>query len=70
MSEASTFYNSLQGYSDDTESVLELYKASRVNVSKDEIILEKIEYWAGNLLAEKLCPDVLHRVPFFEEVLA
>jgi hypothetical protein len=49
---------------------LELYKASRVNVSKDEIILEKIEYWAGNLLAEKLCPDVLHRVPFFEEVLA
>lgn len=68
MSEASAFYNSLQGYSDDTESLLELYKASRVNVSKDEIILEKIEYWAGNLLLEKLCPDVLHRVPFFEEV--
>ncbi|KAM0909231.1 hypothetical protein ACQ4PT_014946 [Festuca glaucescens] len=68
MSEASTFHNSLQGYSDDTGSLLELYKASRVSVSKDETILENIEDWSGNLLAEKLCPDVVHRVPIFGEV--
>ncbi|XP_051222832.1 ent-kaur-16-ene synthase, chloroplastic isoform X3 [Lolium perenne] len=68
MSEASSFCNSLQGYSDDTRSLLELYKASRVSVSKDEMILENIEEWSGNLLAEKLCPDVLHRTPIFEEV--
>jgi ent-kaurene synthase len=70
MSEASTFSNSLQGYLDDTKSLLELYKASRVGVSKDEIILEIIEYWSGNLLAEKLCPNVLHTAPIFAEVIA
>ncbi|XBJ05170.1 hypothetical protein VPH35_024003 [Triticum aestivum] len=68
VAEASTFNNSLQGYLDDTKSLLELYKASRVSVSKKELILDNIGYWSGSLLLEKLCSDRVHREPMFEEV--
>uniref|UniRef100_A0ACD5ZR41 Uncharacterized protein n=1 Tax=Avena sativa TaxID=4498 RepID=A0ACD5ZR41_AVESA len=68
VAEASTFCNSLQGYLDDTKSLLELYKASIVSLSKDEMILENIESWSGNLLKEKLYSDVVHRMPKFGKV--
>ncbi|XP_044318500.1 ent-kaur-16-ene synthase, chloroplastic-like [Triticum aestivum] len=60
--EASTFHNSLQGYLSDTKSIMELYKASRVSVSENELILDNISYWSGKLLKENIVhPDVQSR---------
>ncbi|XP_062196251.1 9-beta-pimara-7,15-diene synthase, chloroplastic-like isoform X2 [Phragmites australis] len=68
VAEASTFHNSLEGYLDDTKSLLELYKASKVSLSENEPILEKIGCWSGSLLNEKLCSDAMQRIPIFGEV--
>ncbi|GJN12787.1 hypothetical protein PR202_ga31098 [Eleusine coracana subsp. coracana] len=43
VAEASAFSNSVEGYMDDTETILELYKASEVSLSGNEPILEKVE---------------------------
>ncbi|XP_044967652.1 ent-kaur-16-ene synthase, chloroplastic isoform X2 [Hordeum vulgare subsp. vulgare] len=53
----STFHHSLHGYLNDTKSILELYKASKVSVSENEFILDNIGYWSGKLLTEKLFSD-------------
>ncbi|KAM3390515.1 hypothetical protein ACQJBY_012235 [Aegilops geniculata] len=68
VAEASTFCNSLQGYLDDTKSLLELYKASRVSLSENELILDNIGCWSGGLLLKKLCSGGVHREPIFGEV--
>ena len=42
--DASTFHNSLQGYLNDTKSILELYKASKVSLSENKFSLDNIGY--------------------------
>lgn len=54
---ASTFHNSLHGYLNDRKSILELYKASKVSLSENDLILDNIGYWSGSLLTQKLCSD-------------
>ena len=66
--EASTFHNSLQGYLNDTKSILELYKASTVSVEENEFILDNIRHWSSNLLREKLIHDGVQSRPVFAEV--
>jgi len=68
LAEASSFHNSLQGYLNDTKSVLELYKASKVSVSEHELILDDIGYWSANLLSEKLCSEGVQGLPIFGEM--
>ncbi|XP_044968830.1 ent-kaur-16-ene synthase, chloroplastic-like [Hordeum vulgare subsp. vulgare] len=55
--EAFIFNNSLEGYLNDTKSILELYKASRVSLSENEFVLNNISCWSRNLLREKLFHD-------------
>uniref|UniRef100_A0ACD5Z095 Uncharacterized protein n=1 Tax=Avena sativa TaxID=4498 RepID=A0ACD5Z095_AVESA len=61
VAEASVFHNSLQGYLNDTKSILELYKASKVTISDDELILDNIGSWSGSLLTQKLFSDGVPR---------
>jgi ent-kaurene synthase len=68
--ELSNFRNSLQGYLNDTKSILELYKASKVSVSENEFLLDSMGYWSGSLLMEKLLSDGGETRPIFGEVLA
>ncbi|KAF6998482.1 hypothetical protein CFC21_014599 [Triticum aestivum] len=68
VAEASTFHCSLEGYLNHTKSLLELYKASKVCLSENELILENISNWSGHLLAEKLRCDGTQRMPIFGEV--
>ncbi|KAF7066612.1 hypothetical protein CFC21_072565 [Triticum aestivum] len=67
----STFHNSIHGYLNDTKSILELYKASKVSVSENEFILDNIGYWSGRLLTEKLFSDRVEyalKFPFYATV--
>uniref|UniRef100_R7WDL9 Ent-kaur-16-ene synthase, chloroplastic n=1 Tax=Aegilops tauschii TaxID=37682 RepID=R7WDL9_AEGTA len=66
--EASTFHNSLQGYLSDTKSIMELYKASGVSVSENELTLDNISYWSGNLLREKIFHDDVQSRSILAEV--
>nr|BAL41689.1 ent-kaurene synthase like 2 [Triticum aestivum] len=66
--DASTFHNSLQGYLNDTKSILELYKASKVSVSENEFSLDNIGYWSGRLLTEKLLSERVQTTAIFQEV--
>ncbi|XP_051218982.1 ent-kaur-16-ene synthase, chloroplastic-like isoform X2 [Lolium perenne] len=66
--ELSNFRNSLQGYLNDTKSILELYKASKVSVSENEFLLDSMGYWSGSLLMEKLLSDGGETRPIFGEV--
>ncbi|CAM0902673.1 unnamed protein product [Alopecurus aequalis] len=66
--EASDFHSSLQGYLNDTKSLLELYKASIVSISKEERILDSIGHWSSRLLREKMCSNEVHKVSILEEV--
>ena len=68
--EASTFHNSLQGYLSDTESIMELYKASKVSVSENDLVLDNTSHWSGSLLTEKMLSDGVQTRPIFGEVLA
>ncbi|TVU15793.1 hypothetical protein EJB05_39331, partial [Eragrostis curvula] len=68
VAEASTFHDSLQGYLDDTKTVLELYKASKVSLSENDVILDNIGYWSGNLLKDKMCSKAMDdalKFPFY-----
>jgi len=66
VAEASTFCDSLQGYLNDTKSLLELYKASKVSLSGNDLILDSIGSWSGNLLKDKLCSTRVQKTPIFE----
>lgn len=68
VAEASTFRDSLQGYLNDTKSTLELYKASKVSIAENELILDNIGSWSGSLLKEKLCSNGVQRTPVFQEM--
>lgn len=52
----------------DTVSLLELYKASQVSISEDELILDSIGSWTGCLLKEQLSSSPVQRTPLFREV--
>jgi len=68
VAKASTFHDTLQGYLNDTKSLLELYKASKVRLSENELTIENICYWSGCLLTEKLNSDEMQNLPIFGEV--
>ncbi|TVU42425.1 hypothetical protein EJB05_08829, partial [Eragrostis curvula] len=68
VAEASSFYKSIEGYLNDTKTLLELYKASKLSLSANESILEKIGCWSGSLLNEKLYSDPMQRIPYLGEV--
>ncbi|KAB8096892.1 ent-kaurene synthase-like 2 [Oryza sativa Japonica Group] len=67
-SEPSSFHNSLQGYLNDTRSLLELHKASKVSIAEKEVILDNIGSWTGCLLKEQLLSSAMKRNPLSEEV--
>lgn len=66
---ASTFHDSLQGYLNDTKSLLELYKTSKVTLSENDLILDRIGSWSGNLLKDKMCCSRVQKDSIFGEVL-
>ncbi|KAL5214151.1 hypothetical protein ABZP36_003303 [Zizania latifolia] len=68
VAEASGFRESLQGYLNDKKSTLELYKASEVSISENELILHNIGSWSGNLLKESVCSNGVQKAPIFEEI--
>ncbi|CAL4994541.1 unnamed protein product [Urochloa decumbens] len=53
-SEESSFHESVAGHLNDTEALLELYKASQIKILEDELILEKIRSWSAELLKQQL----------------
>jgi ent-kaurene synthase len=71
VAKASGFNSSLQGYLNDTRATLELYKASRVSVSKKEQILDNISYWSRSLLMEKMSSNEVEyalKFPFYAKM--
>jgi hypothetical protein len=52
----------------DTRSLLELYKASQVSISEDDLILDSIGFWSGRILKEQLCSSATQRTPLLREV--
>ncbi|KAF0894041.1 hypothetical protein E2562_033920 [Oryza meyeriana var. granulata] len=68
VAEASSFRESLQGYLNDKKSILELYKASKVSISENELILDSIGSWSGSLLKERVCSNGVQKTPTFEEM--
>ncbi|CAL5030107.1 unnamed protein product [Urochloa decumbens] len=68
VAQASGFHTSLEGFLNDSRSLLELHKASKVIVSEDESMLDSIGSWSGRLLKEQLRSGGLHRTPVFREV--
>jgi len=68
VAEASNFCDSLQGYLNDTKSLLELYKASKVSLSGNDLILDSIGSWSGNLLKDKLCSSRVQKNLIFGEI--
>ncbi|PAN21178.1 hypothetical protein PAHAL_3G447900 [Panicum hallii] len=53
-SSESSFHGSIQGHLNDTEALLELLKASHVQITDGELILESIGSWSSELLKEQL----------------
>ncbi|TKW28451.2 hypothetical protein SEVIR_3G324300v4 [Setaria viridis] len=60
-SEESSFHESVQGHLNDTEALLELYKASQVQIMEDEAILENIGSWSAELLKQQQCSNRISR---------
>ena len=60
-SEESSFYDLVQGHLNDSEALLELYKASQVQIFEEEPILENIGFWSAKLLDEQLCSKKISR---------
>ena len=53
-SNESSFHGSIQGHLNDTEALLELLKASHVQITDDELVLESIGSWSSQLLKQQL----------------
>jgi hypothetical protein len=68
VAEFSSFHSSLQWYLNDTKSLLELYKASKVSIFENELILDNIGYWSGSLLMD-LPLDGVQRLPILRDVI-
>lgn len=54
--------------SSDTRCMLELYKASQVSISENELILDSIGSWSGRLLKQQLSSSAEQRTPLLREV--
>uniref|UniRef100_A0A0D9W9C2 Terpene synthase metal-binding domain-containing protein n=1 Tax=Leersia perrieri TaxID=77586 RepID=A0A0D9W9C2_9ORYZ len=67
LAEPSSFHGSLQGFINDTRSLLELHNASKVSISEKDTILDNIGSWTSCLLKEKLLSSPVPRTPLFEE---
>jgi len=52
----------------DTRSLLEVYKASQVSSSEEELILDSIRSWSGRLLKEQLSSSEAQINPLRREV--
>lgn len=59
--EESKFHGSIEGYLNDTKALLELYNASLVCISEDELDLQNIGSWSGKLLKQQLCSNRVAR---------
>uniref|UniRef100_A0A0D9X6J6 Uncharacterized protein n=1 Tax=Leersia perrieri TaxID=77586 RepID=A0A0D9X6J6_9ORYZ len=59
--EQSSFDDSIHGYLNDTKTLLELYKASQICFSEDDLILENIGSWSAKLLKHQLSSKKLSR---------
>ncbi|KAG2621139.1 hypothetical protein PVAP13_3NG220889 [Panicum virgatum] len=60
-SNESSFHGSIQGHLNDTEALLELLKASHVQITDDELVLESIGSWSSQLLKQQLCSGRISR---------
>lgn len=49
---------------------MELYKASKVSVSENDLVLDNASHWSGSLLTEKMLSDGVETRPLYGEVLA
>ncbi|CAN6320314.1 unnamed protein product [Urochloa humidicola] len=54
-SKESSFHDSIQGHIGDTEALLELFRASQVQMLEEELILQDIGSWSAKLLKQQLC---------------
>jgi hypothetical protein len=69
-SSESSFHGSIQGHLNDTEALLELLKASHVQITDGELILESIGSWSSELLKEQLRSGKISRTVDPVEVAA
>ncbi|OEL22662.1 Ent-pimara-8(14),15-diene synthase [Dichanthelium oligosanthes] len=60
-SEESSFHESVPGHLNDTVALLELYKASQVQILEEELILENIGSWSAELLKQQLYANKISR---------
>lgn len=67
-SSESSFRDSVHGQANDTEALLELYKASQIQITEDELVLVDIRSWSAKLLKEQLGSDKISRSVDAEEV--
>jgi hypothetical protein len=68
-SSESSFRDSVHGQANDTEALLELYKASQIQITEDELVLVDIRSWSAKLLKEQLGSDKVSRSVDAQEVL-
>jgi len=69
-SNESSFHGSIQGHLNDTEALLELLKASHVQITDDELVLESIGSWSSQLLKQQLRSGNISRLVDPVEVAA
>jgi len=67
-SSESSFRDSVHGHANGTEALLELYKASQIQITEDELVLVDIRSWSAKLLKEQLGSDKISRSVDAEEV--
>ncbi|XP_020588364.1 ent-kaur-16-ene synthase, chloroplastic-like [Phalaenopsis equestris] len=62
------FKNTLQGYIRDLNAIIELYKASQVQISPEEAVLKKLNSWVTHFLKEELNTNANHSLDILQEV--
>ncbi|XP_020579526.1 ent-kaur-16-ene synthase, chloroplastic-like isoform X2 [Phalaenopsis equestris] len=62
------FKNTVQGYIGDLNAAIELYKASQVQISRDEPILKKLNSWVTYFLKEELNTNSINSLDISQEV--
>uniref|UniRef100_A0ACD5VB63 Uncharacterized protein n=1 Tax=Avena sativa TaxID=4498 RepID=A0ACD5VB63_AVESA len=69
VAELSSFASSLEGYLNDAKCILELYKASQLCLSENDVILDNIAIWSSSLMKEMLCTNEVQTTPIFAELV-
>lgn len=62
------FDNTVQGHIRDLNAVIELYKASQVQISADEPVLKKLNSWVTHFLKEELNTNAINSIIISQEV--